>query len=330
MKKTILYSIILLCCTAFFACNDEWNDEQYEKYVSFTRSGYVNTYLSYKNKGGEVSYRIPVEVSGSTKNDRNVTVTIAIDPDTLATMNIERYYTTRKDLYFLLLNPKHYEFKTMTTTIPAGSDIAYFDIDFKIGDLDLVEKYILPLNIVETSEYVPSPKKWYRRSLMRIIPFNDYSGTYSATGGTLYDASDANRTLTSVDYREMRVVDQNTVFFYAGLISEEARDRALYKIKATFNAQTNTPDRGTITLTADNSDIDFTFEPDECYYTVDSRMDELQPYLKISTTTLYLKYTYKDISNPNYEVRYVFSGSYLLERRRNTQIPEEDQQFIFE
>lgn len=327
MKKIILYSIMTLLGVSFYSCNDEWKDEQYQKYVSFTRSGYVNTYLNYNTQSGTIRYRVPVEVSGSTLNDRNVEVILALDPDTLNAMNKARYFT-REDLYFRLLDPKYYEIKSMKTTIPAGQDIGYIDVDFKIDDLDLVEKYILPLNIVETSEYVPSPKKWYRRSLMRIVPFNEFSGTYSATGGTITEAGST--TPTSVDTREMRVVDQNTVFFYAGLTEEEARNRALYKIRVKFEPLTVRPDSSSVILTADNPDISFTYEPARCYYKIDTKMDALQPYLQIKTTTLFLRYTYKDISNPNYTVTYKFAGSYVLERRRNTQIPEQDQQEIFE
>ena len=111
MKKIIIYSILLLSSVIFYACNDEWKDEQYHKYVSFTRSGYVNTYLNYNAEGGLVTYRIPIEISGSTGNNRDVQVTIGVDPDTLNVMNQERYYT-REDLYFRLLDPKYYEFKT--------------------------------------------------------------------------------------------------------------------------------------------------------------------------------------------------------------------------
>jgi hypothetical protein len=311
----------------FFACNDEWKDEQYEKYVSFVRSGFVNIYLNYNSNDGVVKYKIPVEVSGSILNDRNIQVTIGIDPDTLQAMNVSRYYN-REDLFFRLLEPQYYTMNSMTTTIPAGSDVGYIDISFKIGNLDLVEKYVLPLVITETSEYIPSPKKWYRRSLMRIVPFNDYSGTYSATGGRITEGN--NDMPTSVDMREMRVVDQNSVFFYAGLTEEEARNRALYKVKAIFNPSAESPDEGTITLSAYEDAIGFTSTPANCYYTVETRMDDLQPYLQIKTITLFLKYSYDDISNPNYKVRYNFDGSYVLERRRNTQIPDEDQQYIFD
>lgn len=327
MRKAFFYSIISLCCIAFYACNDEWENEQYEKYVSFTKSGFTYTYLNYNAEGGVVTYRMPIEVSGSTVNDRNVHVTIGVDPDTLAAMNKARYFT-REDLFYRLLEPRHYDFETMEVTIPAGKDIAYVDIDFKIDGLDLVEKYILPLNIVETSEYTPSPKKWYRRALMYIVPFNDYSGIYSATGGTITEVGD--KTPTSVDTREMRVVDQNTVFFYAGLTEENARNRALYKVRAKFEPNEGDKNSGKVVMSADSASIGFTYEPQNCYYTIDERMDDVQPYLKIRTITLFLKYTYNDITNTNYPVGYKFSGSYLLERRLNTQIPEEDQQYIFE
>ena len=326
MKKIFFYSIISLLGVTFFACNDEWKDEQYEKYVSFVNSGYQNIYLSYNAAGGVVKYRIPVEVSGSVTSDRDVQVTIDIDPDTLQAMNLSRYFN-REDLYFRLLDPKHYTFETMQTTIPAGQDVGYIDVDFKIDDLDLVEKYVLPLVITRTSEYIPSPKKWYRRSLMRIVPFNDYSGTYSATGGSVAEVGGS--ISSTVDTREMRVVDQNTVFFYAGLTEETARNRALYKVKALFNPPTS-PDGGNITLSADSARIGFTFNPDSCYYTTESHMDVLQPYLQIKTTTLFLNYTYNDVTNPSYTVIYKFTGSYVMERRRNTQIPEQDQQYIFE
>ena len=327
MKKTVYYSIISLFALAFYACNDEWKDEQYEKYVSFVRSGYQDIYLNYNTTGGTIKYKIPVEVSGSTVNDRNVQVTIGIDPDTLQAMNLSRYYN-REDLFFRLLEPQYYTMNSRTTTIPAGKDVGYIDIDFRISDLDLVEKYVLPLVITETSEYMPSPKKWYRHSLMRIVPFNDYSGTYSATGGRITE-EDSDMP-TSVDTREMRVVDHNTVFFYAGLTEEEARNRALYKVRAKFNPSAESSDEGLVTLSADEDAIGFTFVPDSCTYKIEARMDDLQPYLQIKTVTLFLKYAYDDISNPNYKVKYIFDGSYVLERRRNTQIPEEDQQYIFD
>ncbi|KAA6303014.1 MAG: hypothetical protein EZS26_000909 [Candidatus Ordinivivax streblomastigis] len=322
MKKTIFYSIIAFLGVIFYACNDEWKDEQYEKWVSFVRSGYVETYLNANAPDGVIHYKIPVEVSGSTQNDRTLTVTIEVDPDTLIAYNKAMYFT-REDLYFRLLDEQHYSFPNgLQVTIPAGKDVGYLDVDFTIEDLDLVEKYVLPLKIASTSEYMPSPKKWYKRTLMRIIPFSYFSGTYSAGAATI--KAEGNTETTTMATREMRVVSDSTVFFYAGLCEEDARDRATYKVRATFNADQ------TITFTADSTKIEFTPTDGKCTWTVKEEMDALQPYLIIRTVIMDLQYSYQDVSNPNYKVKYSLTGFYTLERRRNTQIPEEDQQEIFE
>jgi hypothetical protein len=325
MKKIFFYSIIALFTVSFLACENEWEGEQYEKYVSFVRSGYTETYLNSSNTdGGVVHYKIPIEVCGSTTNDRDVIVTVELDPDTLAKYNHEMFYKRREDLYYRLLDEQHYSFpKGKTVTIPAGKDVACLDVDFRINDLNLVEKYIFPLKIVSTSEYIPSPKKWYKKTLMRIIPFNYFSGTYSA-GAAMIKAEGSAGEPTSVANREMRVVSDSTVFFYAGLCEENARDRYTYKVQVHFN-----PDY-TLTFDADSAQIEFTPVAGKCIWEVKEEMDVLQPHLMIRTVTMNLEYSYKEVANPSNPVKYNVSGSYTLERRRNTQIPEEDQQEIFE
>lgn len=322
MKKLILYTVIALLGITFYACEDEWKTEQYQKYVSFVRSGYTETYLNTNTPDGVIHYKIPVEISGSAMSDKNVTVEVDLDADTLVAHNRTMFYT-RDDLFFRQLSDQYYSFPNGTSvTIPAGENIGYLDIDFRINNLDLVEKYILPLKITSTSEYIPSPKKHYKKTLMRIIPFNYFSGTYSAGAGTITAEGDA--TPTSMATREMRFVNDSTVFFYAGLCQEDARDRATYKVRAKFNAD------NTLTFTADSAKIEFTPVPEKCKWNIKEEMDALQPYLMIRTVTMELQYSYKDVSNPNYTVKYTLKGSYTLERRRNTQIPEEDQQEIFE
>jgi len=241
-------------------------------------------------------------------------------------------FFTREDLYFLQLKEQYYNFPNgMTVVIPAGKNVGHLNIDFRIGDLDLVEKYILPLKISSTSEYIPSPRKHYKKTLMRIIPFNYFSGTYSAGAAAI--TAEGNPEQTSMATREMRYVSDSTVFFYAGLCEEDARDRANYKVRAHFNSD------NTISFSADNPNIELTPILEEmdkgelikrCVWTIEEEMDVLQPYLLIRTMTMDIKYSYLDISNPNYKVKYTVNGFYTLERRRNTQIPEEDQQEIFE
>lgn len=322
MKKILIYSLVALLGITFYACEDEWKAEQYHKYVSFVRSGYTETYLNTNTPDGVIRYKIPIELSGTTVNDKEVKVKVELDRDTLTAHNRTMFYN-REDLFFRELDPQYYTFPDgMTVTIPAGKDVGYLNVEFRVTNLDLVEKYILPLKIESSSEYTPSPKKHYKKTLMRIIPFNFFSGTYSAGAGTLTAEGDA--TPTSKATREMRFVNDSTVFFYAGLCEEDARNRATYKVKAKFNAD------NTITFTADSAQIEFTPAPGLCTWSIKEEMDALQPYLMIRTVTMALQYSYKDVTNPFYTVKYTLKGSYTLERRRNTQIPEEDQQEIFE
>lgn len=331
-KGLILSILFILSIAIHTSCNEEWKSEQYVKQVSFVNSGFTNTYLNTGTPGGVVHYQIPVEVSGSIKNDKNVTVTIALDPDTLTDYNLATYFT-RTDLFYLQLDPQYYSFPNgMTTVIPAGQNTGTIAVDFKVVNLDLVYQYILPLKITETSDYPISSIKWYKKTLMHINPFNQFSGTYSATAANVTAAGASNSPIT-VDTREMRYVSDSTVFFYAGLCDETARDRANYKIKAQFN-----PD-STLTLTADDPNIQLTpilqstdnsgATVNRCVWSESDQMDALQPYLLVRTVTMNVKYSYYDISNPNFKVQYTVDGYYTLERRKNTQIPDEDQQDVF-
>jgi hypothetical protein len=323
VKKCIIFSMFFLY-PALFACNEEWKDEQYEKTVSFVKSGYTEVYLKYREAGGVAPYKIPLVVSGSTGNGENVKVTVALDPDTMPDLNYGRF-RNRTDLYFKQLEPEYYDLKSTTVNIPAGEDVGLLDIDFKLEGLDLVDKYILPLQITETSTYLPSPRKHYKKTMMRIIPFNDYSGSYQPTGGNITFET-TNQTITFEDGRETRVVDEKTVFFYAGFIDEQARDRATYKIYMRFNEDS------TLTLNADKA-TEISFEQvigTGNRYSVQTEIDPTTPYLERRYTAISLDYRFTDISNPQYPMKYRITGTMTMERKRNTLIPEEDQQFIFE
>lgn len=49
------------------SCNSEWDEEQYEQYISFKApvgdKGVTDIYVRYK-QGGEATYRLPMIVSG--------------------------------------------------------------------------------------------------------------------------------------------------------------------------------------------------------------------------------------------------------------------------
>ncbi|WP_343302908.1 DUF4973 domain-containing protein [Chitinophaga niabensis] len=313
MKYLYLFLVIVLC-----ACNKEWEEELFTKYVAFGKNGVVQVYVKYKEQGGNIPLKIPLVLSGSTDNNMDVNVTVALDKDTLENLNFDRF-RLRQDLYFKEFPAEFYSFKTLTATIPKGSNTGHLTIDLKLDGIDLVNKYILPLEIVATSRYSPSVLKHYKKALISIIPFNNFSGRYSVAGA-VWDRtrSENGQTALTTPYRNTWVVNENSVFFYAGVTEEEAIDRAGYKISARFNQDS------TVTLTSGNPAINFAQQKGT--YTISKRMDEVQPYLEKTYTTVYLEYHYDDITNPAFPLKYRFAGSMVLEKIKNIQIPEEEQQ----
>lgn len=317
MKK-IYYLIGALVLTVVGACNKEWEDELFNKYVAFANNGVVKIAVKYKEKGGNIPIKIPVVVSGSTENKATVNVTIALDKDTIDNLNFDRF-RLRKDLYFEELPADFYSFESMSTKIPSGSNTANLILNLKLDGIDLVKKYLLPLKIESVSPYIPSTMKHYKKTLITLVPFNDFSGRYSVAGAVWDRTKRENeQTALTTPYRNSWVVDERTIFFYAGVSEEEALDRANYKIKAKFNSD------GTVTLSSDNPAINFNQKQGR--YSVTKQMDEIRPYLEKTITTAYLEYEYDDVTNPDFPLKYRFAGSMLLERLRNIQIPEEDQQ----
>lgn len=327
---------VLLVATS---CNDEWTEEQYTRYVSFKASindnGVTAVYVPYTRhnedstaKYGEEglsNYRLPIIISGSLTNDREYTVKVAHDTDTLATLNYARFQN-RTDLYYVDMSD--YATYPNTVTIEAGKDKGILDIQFDFRGIDLVDKWVLPLTIVdEGTDYKRHPRKNYAKAMLRIYPFNDYSGDYSATTLTLANSYDTSNAI-GLSYSRAYVVDENTVFFYAGNIDETRTDRHLYKIYAQFGGDGT---QGDVTMWSDNPDMQFTTDGSSTYR-VYEQMDEVQPYLKHRYVIINnINYSYVDYTlATGTTFSYTASGTLTLERQINTQIPDEDQAIEWE
>jgi len=318
-----LYSAFIMLLTVCSACNDEWKEEQFEHFVSFkaplTNEGISNIYVRYKEEE-KTAFHQPLVVSGSTAIDRDLTVHLAVDPDTLEVLNYERFQN-REDLYYRELHGTYFTMPP-TVAIKAGEHTALLPIDFSLKGIDMTEKWVLPLTILDGSSYNynANPRKHYRKALLRINPFNDYSGTYSGTG--LKTAMEGYEDETPIVKDEIRsyVVDENTIFFYAGNIDEERQDRRNYRVFATFN------ESGGVSFWADNPEMKFKVNKDASY-TLTEQMDAVRPYLLHRYVTINnIDYQFTDYTMvPNVEINYLVSGSLILHRQLNTQIPDEDQ-----
>jgi hypothetical protein len=159
--------------------------------------------------------------------------------------------------------------------------------------------------------------------LLRVYPFTDYSGTYQSTNMSVYFRGSTKNALV-VNTRQAYVVNDKTVFFYAGTVSEDDVNRYLYKVFVTFNED------GTLTVKAADDRIQFKLN-EEPTYTVDSNMDAKLPYLEYRYVKMNLNYSYDDVTSvPGTAIGYDVRGNMTMVRRINTQIPDQDQAIQWE
>lgn len=323
MKKSYIYYLLFSMLAIFTACNDEWEEEQYEHYISFKapleNEGVSNIYVRYR-ADETTTFLQPLIVSGSTLESPEMNVHVGLDPDTLEILNFERFQN-RDDFYYRELSSTYFSFPS-TVHIKSGENTALLNIDFTLKGIDMTEKWVLPLTIVDdaSSKYQSHPRKHYRKALLRINPFNDYSGTYSGTALKVSMAGYEDETPIVKSEIRSYVVDENTIFFYAGNIDEERNDRRNYKVYATFT------ETGTVSFWSDNPAMNLKINKDASY-TISEQMDAVRPYLLHRYITINnIDYAYTDYTMvPNFDINYLVSGSLILERQLNTQIPDEDQ-----
>ncbi|MDE1191037.1 MAG: DUF4973 domain-containing protein [Arachidicoccus sp.] len=322
MKKIAAILTILLI-TGSTACNKDWTNEQYQQYVSFKApldgDGVTPIYIRYK-PDGLVNYALPVIVSGTTNNKKDLQVHIRIDPDTLQAFN-DANFQNRTDLYYKQLLEQYYTIPDTIVSIKKNVNTDTATIGFTLKNIDLVDKWILPLTIEPSNEYTPNPRRNYSKALLRIVPFNDYSGEYSATALKVYLKGEENGAAIVQSTIETYVVDENTIFFYAGTVDENKADRRDYKIYAVFDTT-----KREVTLNSDNPNINFKVNQ-TINYSVEDIPDELLPYLVHRYVTINnIDYNYTDYTSvANASIDYTVRGSLIMERKINTQIPDEDQ-----
>lgn len=327
------------------ACNDDWTQEQYARYVSFKAPldtdgnsvGVTTVYVPFTRfdennnpKYGEEglsSYQLPLIVSGTTHHGSNLNVHVALS-DTLPILNVERF-STREELWYKDMSM----FATFpeTVNIAAGEDLGLLDIRFDFRNIDMVDRYVLPLTVVDNDGaygYLRNPRKNYATAMLRILPYTDYSGQYQATNVKFYIVSggvvdNEPGAMTTID---TYTVDQNTVFFYAGTFNEQSLLRKYFKVYAKFTPYEEGGRRGTVRMWSENEDMKFV-QNKLGTFTILEQDDEVQTYIMRRTVIINdIDYTFDDyLSAPGSSITYNVQGNMAMERRLNTQMPEEDQ-----
>ena len=173
--------------------------------------------------------------------------------------------------------------------------------------------------------YQANPHKYYQRAMLHINPFNDYSGTYSGTLYKIYLAPDMETALNMSSVRTY-VVDENTIFLYAGIRDIDYLDRKLYKIFIRFTDEMIDIQKKKLEIYTDNPEINLNVQG-QPYYTVEEEMDATKVYMKHIYITLGLSYTFEDYTTiSGTPLKYTVTGILSMQRDLNTLIPDEDQQ----
>lgn len=336
MKNIYIYLSLLAVIVLGTACNNEWEDEQYEQYVSFKApiaaggDGVTTIYVRYKDNG-KVSLSVTCHCQWVYGDTQDRDIHIAVDADTLRTLNIERFSLYRPELWYTEMEEDKYEFPE-TVHIPAGSCVEQLNIDFNLQGIDMLEKWVLPLSIVDdaSSNYQSHPRKNYAKALLRVVPFNDYSGSYTASSMKVYTYINGkpDNNARTTNKRTGYVIDNNSVFFYAGLINEDMdKDvRKKYKINVHFKED------GTLDMKPDDPNNEMEFELiGTPIYSSTSIMDATRPYLERRYVQIMFEYDFQDFTYGGsgvdvIPIKYRVEGSMTLQRNINTQIPDEDQQ----
>ena len=332
MKKIYILGVMLVACALFSSCNDEWKEELYNEMISFKApigsKGVHDIYIRYQ-PDGTGTFSLPVIVSGSQTNARDIDVKISVDNDTLKHLNQEKY-SSRHDLWYQQLPERFYTFPTEGVChIPAGKSVQTYDINFNLKGLDLNEKWVLPLTIDEDPSYTQNIRKGRYKALLNLHLFNDYSGNYASNAVSVY-LGDSNSDPATVSNRQLRVVDDKTVFFYAGTWWEEDENRDKYKVAIKFGEGTKDADgvvTGPIELGPMEPGNSTQIEPyGNCSYRRSIEKHPTEPFKEKHVTVIYLNYYYTDnTSDPQNPIRYRATGSMAMQRTINTLIPDQDQ-----
>lgn len=337
MKKTFhIIAVFAIICGMLTSCNDEWKDELYEQLVSFKApvgsNGVHDIYIRY-NADGTGQFKLPVIVSGSRNNGKDINIKISVDNDTLDILNSERFASGRQDLWFRQLPEQFYTLSSPTCLIKAGENTSIYTVDFNLTGLNTQENWVLPLTIDRDPSYKLNIRDGWYKALLNVKLFNDFSGTYASSNMYVYiDGQNSDGAVE--DYRECRVVDDRTVFFLAGTTWSEDINRALYKINARFEEGTTDEKgviTGNITLSPGNPSNAIDLETSgSCTYRYEVIKHATKPDIERRITTMYLDYKYTDITSDSEKpIRFHVRGNMTMERQYNTRIPDEDQAVLW-
>lgn len=296
--------LLALMALGFCACNDGLADELFVKNSYIIHNGWQDYQLTVREDNTAL---LPIYfgVNGTSGNDKDITLTLEVDPDTLAGYNWERY-KNQDDLYYKILPPETYSFDNSSWTIPQGelNAAAYITIDLaKIEEVgSLYDDYVLPLRIA-SSTGEPIGQNKYVKVLAHIGFKNDYSGVYSGKGvvtqqGTSYT--------TETTGTQLYAINNDVCYMFVGdKTRSNTADYLNYAVEIHRNMF------GDISLVSENQGLQF--EPYSARLTRKYTYNYTDQRYYTEVTNIELAYGYLDSTLPE-PLTMTFEGTFSMSR----------------
>lgn len=207
-------SFLLLSTMMMVACNDSLEDELFHKFSYITRNGWQDYNLKV---AGDNTAVLPLYfgVNGTSANEKDIVMQIAVDPDTLLGYNKNKF-KNQEDLYYKILPEACYSFDADSYTIPRGELKAKGSVRVDLNKIrevgSLYNDYVLPLQMISSTGEDMGARK-FTTVLAHINYINDFSGNYVGKGvvkqkGTSYS--------TEVTTSPLYAINNETCYLFVG------------------------------------------------------------------------------------------------------------------
>lgn len=251
MTKLLRMSAVLtVMALALVSCSDDVDYELFTKYTYLLNNGWQENIKMPINDDNTVTLPVYFGVNGTTGNNKDITVKLAVDADTLEAYNFDKYKNDTS-AYYTMLPAGCFSFDKDSYTIAKGklnvSATCTIDLEKLKEEASIYNEYVLPIRLTE-SQGEPVGPSAYSKALYFINLTNDYSGVYAGTGrlkqiGTNY-SSDAGG-------KQLYAISKDECYLYLG-----NADRSTAHSKKLI-AKLHFTDNGTVEMSAISPEIDF-------------------------------------------------------------------------
>jgi hypothetical protein len=157
----------------------------------------------------EAQFEQVISYSGPNPNDKDINLTLEIDPIALEDFN-EQMAALGSSTYEVL-PAENYSIPSMTVTIPKGQTRITIPITVYPDQFDLSRSFAIPLRIASASSGIIS--EHYSVAILATVVKNKYDGIYTVEG-SMIDVTNADFVGIYPKTVELRTVDGTTVNYY--------------------------------------------------------------------------------------------------------------------